>query len=104
MDKNKETFSTPFKNNTPKRWQSRAELPAVPLAITDTRVAQLLVVLEEIDSHVKKLEAYSDRQLSDLVVDAALACGFSDPAEAQNAIGAILRAIESPQFGANGDS
>ena len=64
--------------------------------ISDRRVARLLVVLEDLDRFVAGLEELSQKELSDLVSSAIVACGFVDPVEANYAIASVLKAIESP--------
>jgi hypothetical protein len=66
------------------------------IRITDRRVTQLLLVLHEIDVCIKGLEQFSEPQLSELVGEAILACGFTDPAEARCALASVLDAIEAP--------
>ena len=61
--------------------------------ITDPRVAQLLLVLNELDESVAGLEGLPNSKLGDLVLDAILACGFVDPNDAQCAIAPILEAL-----------
>ncbi len=78
---------------TPEFTASRLERE---LRITDKRVAQLLLILHEIDVCAAGLENFSEQQLSGIVGDAILACGFSDPADARGAIASILDVIEAP--------
>jgi hypothetical protein len=66
------------------------------IRITDQRVAQLLLVLHEIDVCIKGLEQFSEPQLSELVGEAVLSCGFTDPTEARFALASVLKAIEAP--------
>jgi hypothetical protein len=61
--------------------------------IADKRVAQLLLVLHELDESVAGLEELPKAELSDLISRAILACGFVDPIEARYAIAAVLEAI-----------
>ncbi|MBZ5547533.1 MAG: hypothetical protein LAO22_06155 [Acidobacteriia bacterium] len=67
--------------------------PEFQVRITDQRVAQLLIVLHEIDECVEGLEDLSEPQLSELVGQAILACGFDDPTEARIVIAEVLEAI-----------
>lgn len=62
--------------------------------IEDKRVAQLLLVLHEIDRAVAGLEGLPQTDLTELVSSAILACGFVDGTEARYAIAAVLEAIE----------
>ncbi len=62
--------------------------------ITDERIARLLVVLERLDRSVAGLEEVPQKELSDLISNAILACGFDNPVEANYAIAAVLQAIE----------
>ena len=64
--------------------------------ITDKRVAQLLLVLHELDESVTKMEDLPKSDLSELVSNAILACGFVDPMEARHAIAAVLEVIGEP--------
>jgi hypothetical protein len=61
--------------------------------VTDKRVARLLLVLQELDESVAGLEELPKTELSELVSNAILACGFVDPIEARYAIAAVLDAI-----------
>ena len=66
--------------------------------IADKRVAQLLLVLHELDESVAGLEDLPRAELSELVANAILGCGFADPVEARYAISTVLRMIESQDF------
>jgi hypothetical protein len=66
------------------------------VCITDKRVAQLLLVLHELDESVAGLEKLAKSDLSDLVSSAILACGFVDPIDARYAIASVLEAITAP--------
>ena len=63
--------------------------------IADKRVAQLLLILHELDESVAGLEDLPKAELSELVSSAILACGFVDPIDARYAISAVLETIES---------
>ena len=65
----------------------------VPIA--DRRVAQLLIVLHELDESLGALEFLPKSELSELVASAIFACGFSDPKEAGYAIAAVLETISA---------
>jgi hypothetical protein len=64
--------------------------------IADSRVARLLIVLNELDECVAGLQDVPKPELVELVSSAIQACGFTDPNEARYAITAVLQAIESP--------
>ena len=66
------------------------------IRISDSRVAMLLLVLNEIDESMQGLENLPMSQLSELVSKAIEACGFTDPIEARSAIARVLQAIELP--------
>jgi len=104
MRKMNGTFLGSPDGGAPPRTLPQADAPEHPVSITDQRVAQLLIILQDIDAQVKDLESLSDRQLSEIVVEAARACGFTNPGEARNAIASILQVIEFSQFDACGDS
>ena len=65
------------------------------LQISDKRVAQLLLVLHELDESVAGFAELPKTDLSDLVSSAIVACGFVDPGEARYAIAAVLDSIET---------
>lgn len=65
------------------------------VCVADQRVARLLLILEDLDRSVAGLEEVPQKELSDLISNAILACGFVNPVEAQYAIAAVLQAIES---------
>jgi hypothetical protein len=75
-----------------------ADLNNQTLYIADKRVAQLLLVLHELDESVAGLEDLPRAELSELVANAILGCGFADPVEARYAISAVLKMIESQDF------
>ncbi len=64
------------------------------ICIADQRVARLLLILEDLDRSVAGLEEVPQEELSDLISNAILACGFVNPVEAKYAIAAVLQAIE----------
>jgi len=64
--------------------------------IADRRMARLLLVLHELDRSVAGLEGLPQTELSELVSNAILSCGFEDATEARHAIAAVLSAIEMP--------
>jgi hypothetical protein len=64
--------------------------------IEDKRVAQLLIVLHELDESLGALEYLPKTELSELVASAIFACGFVDQAEAGYAIAAVLETISAP--------
>jgi|HubBroStandDraft_2_1064218.scaffolds.fasta_scaffold76790_3 hypothetical protein len=64
------------------------------VAIADTKVARLLLVLHEIDQAVAGLESLPQTELTELVSSAIIACGFVDGTEARRAIVTVLEAIE----------
>jgi len=72
-------------------YEARSDLS---IHIADARVIRLLIVLHELDEAVAGLEELQRANLSDLVSNAVLACGFVDPIEERYAIAAVLEAIE----------
>jgi len=68
--------------------------PHSAVRIADERVARLLAALHELDESLAGLEELPKGELSELVSDAILACGFVDPVEAQYAIATVLEVIE----------
>ena len=74
----------------------RTEATDAGVAIADTRVARLLLVLKELDECVAGLEDLPKNDLSELVAGAIQACGFTNPVEARLAIATVLQAIEAP--------
>jgi hypothetical protein len=72
-------------------YEARSDLS---IQIADARVVRLLLVLHELDEAVYELKGWQQANLTDLVSDAVLACGFVDPAEARQAIGTVLGLIQ----------
>ena len=72
-------------------YEARSDLS---IHIADARVIRLLIVLHELDEAVAGLEELQRANLSDLVSNAVLACGFVDPTEALHAIAAVLQIIQ----------
>lgn len=64
------------------------------IQIADPRVAQLLLILNELDECVAGLEALPESELGDVVLGAVLASGFADPEDARCAIAPVLEALE----------
>jgi hypothetical protein len=60
----------------------------------DQRVAQLLVLLRQLDESAEGLEALPEPQLSEIVSSAVRVCGFVDPIEARDVIAIVFDAIE----------
>lgn len=92
MNKTGEPFldfaSGPMRPNTELNKNSRVR-------IEDKRVAQLLIVLHELDESLGALEYLPKAELSELVASAIFACGFADPTEAGYAIAAVLETISA---------
>ncbi len=74
------------------------------IRVSDERVAHLLIVLHEVDVGIKTVKAFSEHELSQIVADAILACGFKDFDEARRAVGPLLDAIELPETTVQEDS
>jgi len=64
------------------------------LQIHDTRVARLLVLLQQLNESAEGLETLPEPELTEIVHSAIRLCGFVNPIETQNAIAAVLDAIE----------
>jgi hypothetical protein len=60
----------------------------------DRRVAQLLVLLQQLDESAEGLEALPKPELSEIVSSAIRVCGFVDPIEARDVIATVLEALE----------
>jgi len=64
------------------------------MQIHDKRVAQLVVLLQQLDESAEGLEELPAPELSEIVSSAIRMCGFVDPIEERYAIAAVLEAIE----------
>jgi hypothetical protein len=64
------------------------------LQIHDKRVAQLLVLLQQLDESAEGLEELPVPELSEIVSSAIRMCGFVDPIEARDVIAIVLDAIK----------
>ena len=64
------------------------------LQIQDKRVAQLLVLLQQLNESAQGLEALPEPELSEIVSGAIRVCGFVNPIEARDMIAIVLDAIE----------
>lgn len=95
MDNTNETFRNHSAVGNEHSELERKDCKAT-VCISDKRVAQLLLVLHELDESVAGLEKLAKSDLSDLVSSAILACGFVDPMEARYAIASVLEAINAP--------
>jgi len=64
------------------------------MQIHDKRVAQLVVLLQQLDESAEGLEELPAPELSEIVSSAIRMCGFVDPIEAREVIAIVLDAIE----------
>jgi len=62
--------------------------------IQDKRVAQLLVVLQQLDESAGGLGALPESELGEVVSSAVRLCGFLNPIEARYVIATVLEALE----------
>ncbi|MHB8216364.1 MAG: hypothetical protein ACYDDS_09820 [Candidatus Sulfotelmatobacter sp.] len=60
----------------------------------DMRLPLLLVLLEQLDEHVHRLEGLPEFELSEIVSAAVRVCGFVEPMEALQAISTVLQELE----------
>ena len=97
MDTMDELFLSSLEDSTLPTREFSADPLEREIRITDRRVAQLLIVLHEIDVSLKGLENVSEPQLSEILSEAILACGFTDLAEARCVLIPILEAMEMLQ-------
>ncbi len=104
MDTMDELFLSSLEQSTLPTPEFNADSPEGEIRITDRRVAQLLIVLHEIDASIKGLQNVSEPQLSEIVGEAILACGFTDLAEARRVLTPILEAMEVPHLVGQEDS
>ncbi len=58
------------------------------------RMAQLMMLLQQIDESARGLDEVPMDELSEMVASALGVCGFVDPNEARDAIAQVLEAIE----------
>jgi hypothetical protein len=68
------------------------------IRIADARVVRLLLVLHELDEAVDELKGLQQANLTQLVSDAVLACGFVDPPEVRHAIATVLGLIQGHEL------
>jgi hypothetical protein len=91
-----EKMNKPFPDRSAEyTWPNLEDSQNRKIHIADKRVAQLLLVLHELDESVAGLEDLPKAELSELVSKAILACGFVGPIDARYAIAAVLETIES---------
>jgi hypothetical protein len=82
--------------------EDRGSGPAFGESISDPdwninqRVAQLLMLLQQLDECSGGLGTLPAPELSEVVSSALGLCGFVDPIEARDVIATILEAVESP--------
>jgi len=76
------------------------DTPAYDKDISDTdlninqRVAQFLMLLQQLDESEGGLEALPDPELSEIISGALGVCGFVDPNEAREVVAMVLEALE----------
>jgi hypothetical protein len=63
----------------------------------ELRVANLLLILREIDETVHGFVNLTESELRGLVLTAITACGFTDPAEVRLVVENVLQALEEPE-------
>ena len=76
-------------------YEARSDLS---IQIADARVVRLLLLLHELDEAVDELKDFQQANLTNLVSDAVLACGFVNPPEARHAIATVLGLIQGPEL------
>lgn len=74
--------------------QFHVDLRRNRIRISDERIAQLLIVLHEIDVGIETVTIFSEHELRQIVASAILACGFKDFDDVRNAMGPVLDAME----------
>jgi hypothetical protein len=62
--------------------------------IQDKRVAQLLVLLQQLDESAGGLGAFPEPELREVVSSAVRLCGFLNPIEVRDVIATVLEALE----------
>jgi hypothetical protein len=62
--------------------------------IQDKRVAQLLVLLQQLDESAGGLGVFPEPELREVVSSAVRLCGFLDPIELRDWIATVLEALE----------
>ena len=62
--------------------------------IQDKRVAQLLVLLQQLDESAGGLGAFPEPELREVVSSAVRLCGFLNPIEVRDVIDTVLEALE----------
>jgi hypothetical protein len=76
------------------------DTPAYDKDISDTdlninqRVAQFLMLLQQLDESEGGLDALPDPELSEIISGALGVCGFVDPNEAREVVAMVLEALE----------
>ena len=95
MNKAIRLFSHPFTEGNGSAVRLGNTFSRSTIHIANPRVAQLLLVLHELDESMAELQGLPKTKLNELVCGAIEACGFVDPVETRRAIAAILDAIEA---------
>ena len=98
MDKMNKSFFHPSPKHiflASEVYEARSDLS---IQIADARVVRLLIVLHELDEAVAGLEGLQQANLTNLVSDAILGCGFVDPPEARHAIATVLGLIQGHEL------
>jgi hypothetical protein len=62
--------------------------------IQDKRVAQLMVLLQQLDESAGGLGAFPEPELREVVSSAVRLCGFLNPIEVRDVIATVLEALE----------
>lgn len=67
----------------------------VDVPVQDKKVAQLLLLLQQLDESAAGLGALPKRELGEILTSAIRVCGFVDPLEAQDVMATVFEAIEA---------
>jgi hypothetical protein len=97
MDKTNKSF-LPFSAEDARPDRTFANTSFEPgLYLKDKRVAQLLLLLRQLDQSVGGLGTLPQAELCEIVCSAVGVCGFVNPIEAQDVIAAVLDAFETQE-------
>jgi hypothetical protein len=95
MDKINKVFLHPFAEDMGPN-PAYGETVSDPDLNINQRVAQLLMLLQQLDESAGGLETLPTPELGEIVSSALGLCGFEDPIEARAVFATVLEAIERP--------
>jgi hypothetical protein len=95
MDKENRLFLHSSAEHTPPNGAFGKAFPDSYLDVQDKRVAQLMVLLQQLNTSAGGLGALPETECREVISSAVRLCGFLNPIEARDVIAVVLEVIET---------